>query len=76
MAREFLHVAQAPPDLGDLARGAGHEGATPGMRRTAVHLQRGREPMEPINGQIVLQRGYWDKRTFLRLQGLPVPREP
>ena len=29
-----------------------------------------------INGQIVLQRGYWDKLIFLRLQGLPVPREP
>ena len=29
-----------------------------------------------INGQIVLQRGYWDKLTFLRLQGLPVPQEP
>jgi hypothetical protein len=46
------------------------------VRRTAVHLQRGREPIEPINGQIALQRGYWDKRTFLRLRGLPVPGEP
>jgi ketosteroid isomerase-like protein len=27
------------------------------------------------DGQIVLQRGYWDKLTFLRLQGRPVPRE-
>jgi len=25
--------------------------------------------------QIVFQRGYWDKLTFLRQQGLPVPRE-
>jgi hypothetical protein len=47
MAGEFLHVAPAPPDLGDFARGAGHEGAAAGMRRTAVHLQRGREPMKP-----------------------------
>jgi limonene-1,2-epoxide hydrolase len=29
-----------------------------------------------LDGQIVLQRGHWDKLTFLRLQGLPVPREP
>jgi limonene-1,2-epoxide hydrolase len=26
-----------------------------------------------VNGQIVFQRGYWDKLTFLRLQGLPLP---
>jgi hypothetical protein len=26
-----------------------------------------------VNGQIVFQRGYWDKLTFLRLQGLSVP---
>src|SRR5262245_333776 len=32
MAREFLHVAQAPPNLGDLARRVGDEGAAPGMR--------------------------------------------
>ncbi|HUP47818.1 MAG TPA: nuclear transport factor 2 family protein [Thermoanaerobaculia bacterium] len=25
------------------------------------------------NGQIVFQRGYWDKLTFLRLHRLPVP---
>jgi limonene-1,2-epoxide hydrolase len=25
------------------------------------------------NGLIVFQRGYWDKLTFLRLQGLPLP---
>ena len=27
------------------------------------------------NGQIVLQRGYWDKLSFLRQQGLPLPEE-
>jgi limonene-1,2-epoxide hydrolase len=27
------------------------------------------------NGQIVLQRGYWDKLSFLRQQGLPLPKE-
>jgi len=26
-------------------------------------------------GKIVFQRGYWDKLTFLRLQGLPLPKE-
>jgi limonene-1,2-epoxide hydrolase len=25
------------------------------------------------NGKIVFQRGYWDKLTFLKLHGLPVP---
>ncbi len=25
------------------------------------------------NDQIVFQRGYWDKLTFLRVQGLPLP---
>ena len=25
------------------------------------------------NGQIVFQRGYWDKLTFLRQHGLPMP---
>ena len=25
-------------------------------------------------GQIVFQRGYWDKLSFLRQQGLPLPR--
>ena len=29
-----------------------------------------------INDKIVFQRGYWDKLTFLRLQGLPIPTEP
>ncbi len=28
-----------------------------------------------VAGRIVFQRGYWDKLTFLRLQGLPVPKE-
>jgi limonene-1,2-epoxide hydrolase len=27
-----------------------------------------------VGGQIVFQRGYWDKLSFLRLQGLPLPR--
>jgi len=26
-----------------------------------------------VGGQIVFQRGYWDKLSFLRLQGLPLP---
>lgn len=26
-----------------------------------------------IDGKIVFQRGYWDRLTFLRLNGLPVP---
>lgn len=26
-------------------------------------------------GKIVLQRGYWDKLSFLRLHNLPLPRE-
>lgn len=28
------------------------------------------------NGEIVFQRGYWDKLTFLKAQGLPVPQDP
>jgi ketosteroid isomerase-like protein len=28
-----------------------------------------------VDGRIVFQRGYWDKLTFLRLQGLPLPQE-
>lgn len=28
-----------------------------------------------VDGEIVFQRGYWDKLTFLRLQGLPIPQE-
>lgn len=27
------------------------------------------------NGQIVFQRGYWDKLSFLRMHGLPLPTE-
>ena len=27
------------------------------------------------DGRIAFQRGYWDKLSFLRLQGLPVPPE-
>ena len=26
-----------------------------------------------VDGRIVFQRGYWDKLSFLRLQGLPLP---
>ena len=28
------------------------------------------------NGRIRLQRGYWDRLSFLRLHGLPIPDEP
>ena len=28
-----------------------------------------------VDGRIVFQRGYWDKLSFLRLQGLPLPTE-
>jgi limonene-1,2-epoxide hydrolase len=28
-----------------------------------------------VDGQIAFQRGYWDKLTFLRQHGLPLPRE-
>lgn len=28
-----------------------------------------------VGGRIVFQRGYWDKLSFLRQQGLPPPRE-
>jgi len=27
------------------------------------------------DGQIVIQRGYWDKLSFLRLHGLPIPSD-
>ena len=27
-----------------------------------------------VDGRIVFQRGYWDKLSFLRQQGLPLPR--
>jgi limonene-1,2-epoxide hydrolase len=26
-----------------------------------------------VDGEIVFQRGYWDKLTFLRIHGLPLP---
>jgi hypothetical protein len=29
-----------------------------------------------VNDKIIFQRGYWDKLTFLRLQGLPQPETP
>jgi len=29
-----------------------------------------------VDGRIVFQRGYWDKLSFLRQQGLPLPPEP
>ena len=28
-----------------------------------------------VDGQIVFQRGYWDKLSFLRQHGLPLPKE-
>ena len=28
-----------------------------------------------VNGEIRFQRGYWDKLSFLKLHGLPLPRE-
>lgn len=28
-----------------------------------------------VGGSIVFQRGYWDKLTFLRSQGLPLPQK-
>lgn len=28
-----------------------------------------------IEGKIVFQRGYWDKLSFLRMHGLPLPKE-
>jgi limonene-1,2-epoxide hydrolase len=29
-----------------------------------------------VDGKIVFQRGYWDKLSFLRAQGLPLPEKP
>lgn len=29
-----------------------------------------------VDGAIVFQRGYWDKLSFLRSQGLPLPETP
>ncbi|WP_373467351.1 nuclear transport factor 2 family protein [Geothrix sp. 21YS21S-4] len=28
-----------------------------------------------VEGRIAFQRGYWDKLSFLRQQGLPIPRD-
>ena len=28
-----------------------------------------------VDGKIVFQRGYWDKLSFLRVQGLPLPKD-
>jgi limonene-1,2-epoxide hydrolase len=28
-----------------------------------------------VNDQIIFQRGYWDRLSFLRQQGLPLPKE-
>lgn len=28
-----------------------------------------------VDGKILLQRGYWDKLTFLRQHGLPIPKD-
>lgn len=28
-----------------------------------------------VGGKIVFQRGYWDKLTFLKLHGLPLPKD-
>lgn len=30
---------------------------------------------EVVDGQIRFQRGYWDRLSFLRQQGLPIPEE-
>ena len=46
MAGELLHVPETAPDLGDSARSPRNEGAASRVRRTAVHLERGREAME------------------------------
>jgi limonene-1,2-epoxide hydrolase len=29
-----------------------------------------------VGGKIIFQRGYWDKLSFLRAQGLPLPEGP
>lgn len=28
-----------------------------------------------VNGNIIFQRGYWDKLSFLRMHGLPTPQQ-
>ena len=47
MAGELLDIPEAPSDLRHFACGARNEGPASGVRRAAVHLQRGIEPMEP-----------------------------
>ena len=47
MPREFLDVPETPADLRDFTGSAGNEGPAPGMRRTAVPLQRRIQAMEP-----------------------------
>src|ERR671931_2139080 len=46
MARELLHIPETAPDLGDAARRTCNKGAASRVRRTPVHLERGREAME------------------------------
>jgi hypothetical protein len=29
-----------------------------------------------VGGQVVFQRGYWDKLSFLHAHGLPLPDQP
>src|SRR5262244_462486 len=47
MARELLHVPETAPDLRHSACSTRNKGAAPRMGRTAIHLQRPIEPMEP-----------------------------
>src|SRR5438552_3087454 len=47
MTGEFLDVPETAPDLRDFARSAGNEGAAARVRRAAVHLQGGIQPVEP-----------------------------
>jgi hypothetical protein len=47
MPGEFLHIPEASADLGHFARGTSDEGSASRVRRTPVHRQGGREPMEP-----------------------------
>lgn len=37
--------------------------------------RQGRAAIHVVAGQIVFQRGYWDKLIFLRQQGLPLSTE-
>jgi len=46
-------------------------------------IMEGRDPLglrgcgffHVVDGKIVFQRGYWDKLSFLRVQGLPLPKD-